>query len=387
MIRLRTLSLLIGLAALLRAPIASAELAPTPVENGDIYFSAGIALYNYHTQDFQVGRLYADDDFFGNGISTNNPRGFLLSYGTDQKHVVTPEINFGYAFEEPLFKGALGSKTRLHFSAYGNRREGSGFKALQMPVANSTVVTNPATGIPEVRDVNVLIAPINGQPLPNGNDASIFVDQPFDNNSMVFRSYFGSGDMMIFFDEPDGMWQFSRGAGLTVGYENSSFAWGLNSSAFGAERPALQPASWTYSFRMHTVYVGPRASFSVGFEPVRQLSVFMAGSFAPMLAFSSTQGTQVGSCLSRCLLNGPSSTGSVGTVNLDATDLNFAYDARLEAGASIYLNIIRLTATVGAFVNNQFAMPQESDNGGRVETTLAGQWGYYGRAMATFAFY
>ena len=313
MIRSRTLSLLIALGALLCPSMAAAELAPTPVENGDFYFSAGIALYTYKTQNLQVGRRYVDDDWVGTGITTTYDRGFLLSFDTDEQHVITPEINFGWAFEEPLFRGALGSKTRLHFSAYGNRRQGSGFIPFAQPPTQAFWLVNPTTGQPELRDTYIYMAPINGQErLANGNDATWMLSTPFTNNSMQFRSYFGSGDMMIYFDEPESMWQFSRGAGLTVGYENSSWAWGMNSPALGALIPALAPASWTYAFKLHTLYIGPRAAFSIGFEPARALSVFFAGSFAPMFAFTATSGTQIGQCLAACNINGINSTGSVG---------------------------------------------------------------------------
>ena len=104
-----------------------------------------------------------------------------------------------------------------------------------------------------------------------------------------------------------------------------------------------------------------------------------------MLAFSTIEGQQIGQCLSACTIAGLGSTGGVGIARLDDSDVNFAYDARIEGGVSIYLYVLRLAATVGAFVNNQFAMPREGD-GTRYEAVLGGQWGYYGRAMATFSF-
>jgi len=86
---------------------------------------------------------------------------------------------------------------------------------------------------------------------------------------MRFETYFGSGDTMIYFDEPEGMLQLTRGGGLTVGYEHSRFAWGLSSPMVDAAAPGMAPASWVYSFQMHTLYIGPRMAFSIGFEPVR----------------------------------------------------------------------------------------------------------------------
>jgi hypothetical protein len=385
----RTHSIRIGLVtlALAVAGPVSAEMAPNPVENGDFYFSGGIALYTYRTENLQVGRRYADDDFSGSAtISTEHPRGFLMTFKTDEDQVVTPELNFGYAFEEPLFKGALGSRTRLHFAAYGNRREGFGVVPYAEPAAGAWPLFNPSTGQIEARDTFVYVQPIDGSLiLPNGDDATWFHSFPLENNTMAFRTYFGSGDMMIWFDEPEGPFQFSRGGGLTVGYENSQFAWGIDSPQLGAAAAGLAPASWTYAFQLHTVYIGPRLAFSMGFEPVRPISLFLAGGFAPMLAVSSISGTEVGQCLAACTIAGPGSTGAVGVASLDATDVNFAYDARVEAGLSFYLYVLRVAATVGVFANNQFAMPQEGD-GSRYETVLGGQWGYYGRAMATFSF-
>lgn len=371
--------------ALFVGSTASAELAPSPVENGDVYFSAGVALYYYKTDDMGVARIYANDDFSGTGVvSDAHPRGFLVDFEMNSDEVVTPEVNFGYAFEEPLFKGALGSQTRLHISAYGNRREGQDFKAIAAPPVAAFPLVNPTTGVVELRDGVIVMQPADGSTqLPNGDQARYWFTFPLDNNSMSYRTYFGSGDMMIYFDEPEGQFHFTRGAGLTVGYERSQFAWGINSTSLGTAFPGIAPASWTYSFQQSTLYVGPRMGFSIGFEPVRALSAFVAGGFAPMLAFSSITGSEIGQCLATC--NVGAATGTVGISTVSGTDLNFAYDARMEVGVSFYVYVIRLTATVGGFASNQFAMPREGEFG-RFETALADQWGYYGRAMATFAF-
>jgi len=385
--RSRILSLC-ALAGMLLGPgAATAELAPNPVENGDFYFSGGIALYTYKTENFQVGRRYANDDFNGVGeVTTTHPRDFLLSFKTDEDEVVTPEINFGWALEEPLFKGALGSRTRMHFSAYGNRREGFGVVPFADPALGAWPLYNPNTAQIEMRDTSILVQPIDGsQLLPNGDDATWFHNAFLENNSMAFETYFGSGDMMIYFDEPEGLLQLTRGGGLTVGYENSKFAWGINAPTLAGAAPGLAPASWTYAFQMHTIYIGPRMAFSIGFEPVRPLSIFIAGSFAPMVAFTSIEGNQIGQCLAACTINGAASTGVVGVSRLSETDVNFAYDARVEAGVSFYLYVLRVSASVGAFANNQFTMPREGD-GTRYEAVLGGQWGYFGRAMATFSF-
>lgn len=368
-------------------PVA-AEMAPAPVENGDVYFSAGIAMYYYNTQSFQIGRRYADDDFTGTGeISTNNPEGFLMSFDMDENNVVTPEVNFGYAFEKPLFNGALGGRTRLHFAAYGNRREGSGFIPYAEPTQQAWPLVDPTTGMVEMRDTYIYMQPINGNEfLANGDDATWFLAAPFENNSMQFETYFGSGDMMLYFDEPKGRsLQFSRGVGLTIGYEHSTFNWVMNSPVLEVVVPGLTPATWNYDMNIGTFYVGPRAGFSMGYEPVRQLSLFLAGGFAIMAAISNIEGTQIGQCLGACSISGVTSTGTVGIATLNATDVNFAYDARIETGLSFYLWVFRVSGSIGAFVNNQFAMPQEGD-GTRYETILAGQWGYFGRAMATFNF-
>jgi hypothetical protein len=368
--RTKAFLVVIGLSAVLFAGNASADSAPNPVEAGDVYFSAGLALYKYNTADFEVGRVYINDNLSGAGVTTTFDQGFLLNFDTSNDRVVTPEIHVGYAFKEAPFKGALGSKARLHFGFWGNQRDGG------------QVIAN--RGVPST--MRILMQPIDGaQRLVNGDAAKWFHAFPLENNWMTYDQKFGTGDMMIFFDEPKGPWRFTRGAGLTAGYDGSSWDWQTTSPQMQAFAAGMAPARWTYGFDISTFYVGPRAAFSIGWEPVRQLSLFMSGSFAPMLAVSSVDGLELGQCLGSCDINNAASAGTVAWSQLSATDINFAYDARVELGASIYLWVLRLTGQGGVFANNQFTTPREG-NGERYEAHLASQWGYFLKAMATFSF-
>jgi hypothetical protein len=374
--RMDAYSIPIGLPALLMALVltgagtATAQLPPNPVEAGETYFSVGLAVYKYNTANFEVGRLYLDDNLSGAGITTTFDRGFLLNFNTNDDRVITPELQLGFAFEEAPFKGALGSKARLHFAAWGNHR--SGAQLIQGRVLA------PATVL--------LIQPIDGAHLLlNGDDAQWFHSFPLEDSWMTYDQRFGTGDMMIFFDEPKGPWRFTRGAGLTAGFDGSDWRWQTNSPQMEAFAPGMALARWDYSFDLSTFYIGPRAAFAIGWEPVRQIAFFVSGSFAPMLAVTSINGLELGQCLGTCDINAAASTGTAGWSTLSATDINFAYDARTQLGASIYLWIIRLTAQGGVFVNNQFSMPQEGDDS-RYETSLAGQWGYFVQAMATISF-
>ena len=361
-----------------------------PVEEGDFYFSVAYSTYFYNSESFQVARRYVDDDFARTRqVSTEHDRGFLISFATDESWVHTPEVNLGWAFEEAPFNGALGSVARVHFSAYGNKRSGSGFVGYAKPAEKAVLLTDPATGIASWRDLTIRWQPLDGSTTLANGDSAIWSHSVFalENNRMAFENWFGSGDLMVYFDEPGGSWRFTRGAGLTVGWEESNWDWMLTSPELVASTSfpgAFAPGVWVYGFDISTFYFGPRAAFSIGWEPFRPLSFFLSGSLSPMLAFSSIKGQMSGPCLSACSTSGLP-TQTPGVSKLDASDINFAYDTRLEAGVSLYLWYVRLTGQVGAFASNQFTMPREGD-GKRYETMLAKQWGYYGRATLTVSF-
>ncbi len=361
-----------------------------PVDKGDSYFSAGYSRYFFNTASFQVARRYLDDDFSSTRqISTKHDRGFLLSFDTSDSWVRVPEINFGWAFEETPFNGALGSVARVHFSVSGHHRTGDGFIAYAKPPEAFEVLTDPITGLSSWRDIAIRWQPLDGSSTLANGDNAIWSHAVFAlaNNRMAFDDWFGSGDLMIYFDEPKGSWRFSRGVGLTLGWEESQWDWTVSSPEMVAAVSfpgAFAPGVWTYDFQLSTFYFGPRAAFSIGWEPFRQLSFFLSGSLAPMLAASMVEGRLSGPCLAACDTSGLP-TQTPGVSGLDVTDINFAYDSRLEAGVSVFLWYVRLTGQIGAFVNNQFAMPREGD-GSRYGASLANQWGYYGRATATVSF-
>ena len=365
---------------------ASAELPPSPVEPGDFYFSAGVALYYINAESFETARGYLDDNFTGAGVSTDNDRGFLLSYETDEERLWAPEIQLGFALEEAPFDGKLGSAARWHVSAYGYQRSGDSTVAYMQPQANYGELINPNTGLPELRNLGVFHQPIDGaDTLPNGDASSFFHIFALEDNRVRYDDLFVNSNVMFFFDDPEGALRLTRGVGLTVGYERSEWDWRINSPQLAAFAPGLGPASWTYDFDLNTFYLGPRAEFSYGWEPVRVLSFFVNGGFAPMMAITRVDGTQRGMCLSACTINGGASTGTAGVSTLSETDVSFAYDVRAEAGMSIYLWVLRLSGTLGVFAGNQFTMPEEQTDGS-YETKFANQWGYFLRGVATVSF-
>jgi hypothetical protein len=377
---------LVACVSTLLASTGSAELPPSPVEPGDFYFSAGASLYFIHAKSFETARVYLDDDFSGTGVTTDNDRGFLLSYETDESSLWAPEIQLGFALKEAPFDGKLGTAARWHVSAYGYQRSGDSTIAFALPALNAEDLINPNTGLPEPRDLLLHQQPISGNGLlPNGDDPNFFHNFALENNRVQYDDLFVNTNVMFFFDDPEGAFRLTRGVGLTTGFERSEWSWNINSPSLGVAAPGLNPSSWTYEFDTSTLYLGPRAEFSYGWEPVRVLSMFVNASFAPMLAVSRVDGVQRGMCLSACAINGGASTGSTGVSRLSETDINFAYDARLELGVSLYLWVLRLSATAGGFAGNQFTMPMEQ-TGGSYDTGLASQWGYFLRGVATVSF-
>ncbi len=386
--RLRTPRLLTLLlcSATLFVGAASAELPPSPVEPGDVYFSAGASLYFIHAESFETARVYLDDDFTGAGATTANDRGFLLSYETDETTLWAPEVQIGFALKEAPFDGKFGTAARWHVSAYGYQRNGDSTIAFAQPATSYGELVNPGTGVPELRDLILFQQPISGDALlPNGDDPSFYHNFALENNRVQYDDLFINTNMMFFFDDPEGTLRFTRGVGLTTGFERSEWNWNISSPSLEAFAPGMSAATWTYDFDMNTLYLGPRAEFSYGWEPARAFSLFVNGSFAPMLAVTRVDGTQRGMCLSTCTISGAASAGTYGVSTLNETDVNFAYDARVEVGASLYLWVLRLSATAGGFVGNQFTMPMEQTSGS-YDTELASQWGYYLRGVATVSF-
>jgi hypothetical protein len=369
------------------AQTASAELPPNPVEAGDVYLTASLAVMRINSEGFEFARRYLDDDFSSiNSHSTTFDRGWLFEQDTSESLVWSPEIQFGYAFKKAPFEGKLGRKVRLHFKAYGYQRSGGGLLPDGLLPDASQLVINPVTGLTESRNIQTYVQPLDGAfRLPNGDGAKWFHSFDLTSAATEFKETFGSGDMMIYFDEPSSKLSFTRGLGLTVGYSSSSWRYTFSAPGIDTAAPGLAPAKWLYDFDVGTLYLGPRAGFAMGFEPVRHISAFFGGSFSPMVAISQVNGTMVGPCLTTCTIQGATSTGTTGISSLSRKSYDFAWDARIEGGASLYLWVIRFTGTVGVFGNNQFAMPTETKNAG-FEAKLAKQWGYYGRAMATFSF-
>ena len=113
--------------------------------------------------------------------------------------------------------------------------------------------------------------------LPNGDKANFSASFPIGDGStgsggfMNFESKTGQGDLMIFFDDPNRFMQFSRGVGLTAGYQASE--WDLEMNVPGFAGVLGNSGSYKYRFEYDTIYLGPRAAFSIGVEPIRQMSL------------------------------------------------------------------------------------------------------------------
>ncbi len=374
-----TALLLMTSGALVATSAMAREVAPRPIEAGEWYFGATAGFEEFEGPDFKAIGIYKNDSAApGAPITLNNRKGWLIEERLDSRSFV-PNVHFGYGFD----RGSDTFLIRVEANLEGwNRKEGYSQNRLTPPLPGDGFQIDGA----DVGGAGHLI-PIDGKDNDDDTEASYFFTDviSIEDISIDLEEYSRGGDIALYFDDRLGQLVYSRGV---------SFVYNYTFQKVGLEyfMPALLGATgiateedyrfeFKYKTRSHTV--GSRLNYSVGWELLPNLSVFTTGEVGLFAKYSTLKGKQKAPCLTTCDLVGGDFTP--GRRKLDIDDWKFAYDARMGAGVSVRLFVLRLTAHGGGTRKGGWTSPRETASDG-TDLGKSGGWGYFANANATLIF-
>lgn len=387
-IRRISIPLVLAVSAAAVSWTASAEeVAPRPIDPGELYIGASGGFERMTAPEFKAVRLYRDDsDVTPDGsVTIEDHEGYLLKHRFKSTEKI-PGLYVGYGFKnerDAKENGTDDSVIRVEVSveAY-NRKESSSDDFVQPPQDGYFVDDDSEpSGQREVGLATVFV-PIDGKKNPT-DDAGLALlpGAPLFDEEYKIKERIRSGSVTMYFDDRVGPWVFSRGVSFAYSYVDQEIDHEYVSLLLGLT-PTEDPTHY-FEYRSEAHNIGSRLHYSAGYELLRSVSIFTTGRFGFFARYVDFTGRQQAPCLSVCTVD--LDNNEVGTRKLEAHDWKFAYDARMGGGASIRLGPVRVTAHGGGTRVGGWTTPRERQT--KVKTVSTGGWGYFATASATIVFF
>jgi len=375
-------SILVILSIALTATGVAANGAPHPIERGGFYFSGGLAYENLDRPNLRYLRLYKDDSSITpSGLVTlDDDEGHLLSIDLKERKEVLPHASIGYGANAEVL-GIYDGIIRLEVTGHAYETDSKGSKASATPETSGFTISDGAGG---TQDVGLFAAynPINGKDV---GDLGFLASPEITNIALETEERFITAGFNMYLDQRIAGWDITRFVGLHYAYQKQDFKLRFNMPLLLTE-PSVSDDSFLYDYKIDSHHFNFPIGLSIG-RTILGVTPFVNGSAALGFVVSKLSGRQEGACLSVCQISTAPFDLTRGVVRHKNSDVNFSYDARVGAGATIRFWLARVTAEVGAFHSNRYATPFEPGNdGGAVESRADGYWGYFGKATATLIF-